>query len=88
MPPEQVRGPAHRIDLVAAHAVDDGGLLGGEVLVPPELLEDAHVEFRVPVGDLRTGRIGSIGSRVSPVRSRPKRARNVPPPSLMCRFVL
>src|SRR5215207_3003329 len=57
----EVDRPRHRVDVVAADALDDGELLRLEVLVPAELLQHAHGELGVAVGQLRALGVGALG---------------------------
>jgi hypothetical protein len=79
------RSPRRRTDIGAALPLDLRLLLGRQVGVPAEPLQHRIGELGIAVLDLRASTTRSrSASSVSPLRSRPKRGRKVPPPSFTC----
>src|SRR5262249_30412817 len=60
----EVDRPRDRVGVVAADALDDGLLGGGEILVPAELLEHPIGELGIAVLDLPAQRVGALGPKV------------------------
>src|SRR3977135_4621932 len=54
----EIDGPGAGIDLVAADPLDRGALVGSELLVPAELLQNRHGEFGIAVAKFRDARMG------------------------------
>src|ERR1700719_3255867 len=62
--PGKVGRPRDSIWFGRVYAKDDGHLLRGEILVPPELLQHAEGELGIPVLDLEAHRIGAVRKQV------------------------
>ena len=91
----QIDRPGHGVGIGAADLLDRGLFGLGEIAVPAELLQHAVGELRIAVLDLGVLGIGALGQQVVLLldlvpsgmldlrRSTPKRARKVPPPSMI-----